>query len=88
MKGKIRQIILVNVILIAGFFTFLYQIMSMPPCTDQTVLLLKSSPLILIIIMTVLYNLMMQRKVSAEIYQKFEMGGQDSRQNLENRRNQ
>ena len=87
MKGKIRQIILVNIIFMVGFFTYLYQIMSLPACTNKTVLLLKSSPLILVILMTVLYNIFMQKKINAERYQKFDKGDQNARQNLENRKN-
>lgn len=67
MKGKILQIILVNSIVIIGFFAYLYYLLTIPPCEDKMLLIMKTTPLIILIIGTIIYNVIMQKKVNADV---------------------
>ena len=66
MKGKIHQIILVNIILVGGFMWYLYYLVSLPSCEGYK-LLIKLIPLIIIILITVIYDIIMQKKINLDI---------------------
>lgn len=82
MKGKMFQLILGNAIAIGAFSAYMYYLLNLPPCEDQIKLIIKSTPLMIIIIVTIIYDIYLQRKINSEISDKIQKEVENVRNNM------